>query len=252
MVVKSTRSSEVLIVDVLPSKFLPYDINKLEVRSFTLGELKYLGSGDLSDESLVEVFKNCIINYDIYKLSWSDFLFLATHISLFTIPSQKWTLRNLYCHNEECGKLIDKTLTKETFLEFEDLGFSDYPINAKINGYDLEFGVLTVQSHLNFIKNPPKLSDHLISIYSLAGMVINKSIEEAFKILESTNDPIEIEMLTKIDKLLYHDVKPIKLTCDNCKKEYEYTVGLEVSTLSPFRENEKSIDSRITFGKKSK
>ena len=251
--VSSKTSSEVIVVDVkdLPSKGLPYSVKTIELRCLTLGELKYLSSSGLSEESLVEVYKKAIHNIDVNELSWTDFLFLSTHISLFTIDSQKWTITEI-CQNRECGELFKNTINRETFFEFDDLNIPDYPINVVIKGKELSFGIITVKSHMEYGEKIKDIEPHLQSVYSMAGMVLNMDTNEAFEFLKEINDPTDIELLQVIDEKLYHGVKPLKLKCTECGIESSYSVDLEVSTITPFRENQRFITDRINFGKRFK
>jgi hypothetical protein len=86
----------------------------------------------------------------------------------------------------------------------------------------------------------------------MAGMVLNMDTDEAFEFLKEINDPTDIELLQAIDEKLYHDVKPLKLKCTECGMENNYQVDLEVSTITPFRENQRFITDRINFGKRLK
>ena len=64
-ITKRTDSS-VLTLKTLPSRFVGYDVSYLQCRALNLGEIKYLQSTDLPDESIIEVYNDVLLNFDIY------------------------------------------------------------------------------------------------------------------------------------------------------------------------------------------
>ena len=254
------QDSQVFVVESheIPSKFIPYDANSLEVRAFNLGELYYLTSDGLTDQALVELYDNVISKVSVYDLSWSDFLLLASHISLFTNPDNqwKWTVGCKTPATENtpaCKKAFDVTLDRTKFFEFEDLDLPDYPLYATIKGKELEFGVHTVRDHLEYIETVgdivKKYGETASSLWLSAFYIKNMEHEEAFGFIRTINNPNDIDSLREIDNLLYHDVKPIELTCPHCNQTHKYELGLEVALLRPFREQATVRTSGITFGK---
>jgi len=245
-------NSELVTIDVLPSKFMPYrPLTKLEMRAFTLGDLKVLGSPDITERTQIDIFGNAIVNADIMKLSWPDTLFVNSHITLFTIPTQSWTVE-VICKNPECRNKISSKLDRDNFFEFEDLTIPDYPLNLELKKQNVQFGILTTQKHLDFIDKAPNIPESLRETYILASMALNLgTTDEAFEFLKSITSLEEMESLNEIDSLLYHDVKPLEIKCDKCNTSNKYEVGLEVSTLRPFRESTIPPRSRITFGSRS-
>lgn len=240
--------SKVHVIGILPSMFKPYDFNKIEIRDFTFEELLYLGSENLPEESLINIYKEAILNVDVMNLSWPDFKFLMTHISLLTKPEQQWQW-NLICHF--CENQFQKIIDGKNFYEFKDLDIPDYPIRATIQDKELEFGVLTVENHLKYEKESDDIPEPLLPIYALSLLVKNIPQKEAFELFKTITDEEDIDTLNEIDTLLDHDVKPMELECPHCKEKDFYKVGLEVSTITPFCESRIPSRSRISFGKRS-
>lgn len=243
------NNQETLVIRELPSKFKPYSIDKIEMRSLNFGEMKYLSTDDLDNEQIISIFKSAILNINVDDFSWADFLFISTHMSLFTMDDQIWTISS-YC--KSCKSPILKKLNREVFFEFEELNIPAYPLNIKVKDKDLVLGVITVKNHLDFSNMSKDIDPAILSIFSLSFMVKNMPQEEAYKFLLSITNPDDIALFDKVDSLLYHSVKPIEIVCEKCKYVGDYKVGLEVSTITPFRENEKSLMDRISFGNPTK
>jgi hypothetical protein len=214
--------------------------------------MKYLQSGGLTKRNLVNLYKDVILNYDVNKLSWSDFSYIASHIAIFTTESVYWQFP-MTCKNKACGKPIIIKLSKDYFVTFEDTSdLKGYPLTVTIGGQDLDFGFLTVERYLDVIDNISEIDKHLQSLYTLSAMVINKDTDEAFEILKTSAKYEDDGLLIRIAELLYHDTLPIEWKCENCGHVDKYPVDVEVSTILPFRDIAESFDSRISFGKRSK
>lgn len=238
--------SENSIVRIMPSQFKPYDVDFFEIRSFSIEELKYLNTENLSEEKLVEIYRNNVENFDVMKMSWTDFLFLCAHITLFTDPSTEWDWP-VICHF--CGKISENKLNSKRFFEFHDMEAPDYPITYTIDGKEFVFGITTVQDHLKWMEGRGDIDPVLIGVYSISYMVKNMPQEEAYKLLLQVRNKEHQEALKIIDEQLQHDTEPLKLTCKHCKKEGSYSVVLEVTSLRPFRVPKGFAQLGILFGK---
>lgn len=244
---KNKLDSEVTRLDIAPSRFIPYKEKFVMLRSFTFDEMKVFQCKKLSDKMISEIFKRNMLNFNCDQLSWNDYLFFSTHLSLFTEPDAEWTFSPI-CHS--CYKLLSITLSRNKFFEFKDLNIPDYPLWININEEPIEFGIITVENHFQYMEMKDKISEEQMGIYAMALMIKNKPIEESFELLKSVRSKEVLQDLDEIDILLDHDVKPMELTCPHCSEIDKYEVGLEVSTLVPFRGSEKPKSSRIIFGKK--
>jgi hypothetical protein len=240
------KSCEVFTVKDLPSKFKPYsDLDYIELRSFTLKELKYLASKDLSDSQTIETFGKAIRNVDVNNLSYPDYLFVGTHITVFTSNSHEWTA-GIYC--KKCGEETKVQLASQNLIKFEDLKVPALPIIIDIKGVECHFDVLRVKDIKpieQFIRDVDK---QLHGLASLAHIIRNMNPNEAFELLCSITDNEEIELLELIQEELFHGVLPLEITCSKCKHLDSYKVGFEVSTLKPFRADGYNLKNRINYG----
>lgn len=244
---KNELDSEITRLDIAPSRFIPYPEKFILLRAFTFDEMKVFQSKKLSDRMVADIFKRNMLNFNCENLSWSDYLFFSTHISLFTEPDLQWTFKPI-CHF--CYKVIEITLNRLKFFEFKDLEIPDYPLWININEEPIEFGVITVENHFQYMEIKDKISEEQLGIYAMALMIKNKPIEESFEMLKNVRSTEVLNDLNEIDTLLDHEAKPMKLECPSCNESDFYEVGLEVSTLLPFRGSETPKPSRIVFGKK--
>jgi hypothetical protein len=243
------KNSEIHVITLLPSDFRSYDVKQIDVRALNMGELKYLTSVGLTKRNLVELYKNVILNYDVNKLTWFDFTYIVTHIAIFTLDSVFWVFAER-CAN--CNEILHIKVSKDRFVLFEDMqALKGYPVNAAVGGQSLKFGFLTVEKYLNTLDKIADMDEHLRSIYALAAMVTNMDTDAAFNLFKGITDYEDMELLTKISELLYHGPLPVEWTCEHCGHTDKYKVDLEVSTVTPFRDDAKSLDARISFGNAS-
>lgn len=259
--ISKRTNSKTVVVKHIPSKFIGYDVKELSFRPLTLGELKYLNTKNLSEESLVQVYNDACINFDLLDLSYYDLNYVISYITLFTKPDQKWNWENK-C--DKCNQSIYTELKSSNFLDFADIKIKALPICATVNEIDYEFGLNTVQNNFDYLNNDNEEYEN--NILAMALIVKNMTLEEAYKNLNAIDDREEMEFLEHIEKLLVHGKPTKKVLCNNLVKDNEgndtkETCGhtntfemesLEVAHLKPFRINEKSFDSRIVFGKRSK
>lgn len=238
-------TGHVCTLNSIPSGFKGYPgIDHIEIRSFTLRELKYLSSG-LTDEQVINAFRPAILNINVDDLSFYDFLYISSHINIVTSDDQNWTME-INC--QSCGKPFTYNTAKDGFFQFEELQIPDLPINVTFSGVELQFDLPRVKDSKiakTLKKRFPKSSDELIGF---SAQCRNLPPEQTLNILENLTDPEDIALVNEIQKKLYHGSLPLKAICPECSYEGEYRVGQGVSTIKPFRDNGKSLDDRISYG----
>lgn len=243
------RDREVYTLRDLPSKFKGYGgLDYIEIRAFTLGELKYLSSG-LTDTQVIGAFRNAILNMDAAELSYQDFMFISSHINLVTSIDQEWTL-NIECH--KCGHEFTLNTARDGLFKFEELNIPDLPIIVEFKGVEMHFDIPRLKDTLTaqaLKKKFPKASDEIIS---LASQVRNLPPETAFTVLNGITDFDDIQLIEEIQGLMYHGVLPLEAECPECKFKGKYQVGQGVSTIKPFRKDREPLSNRIKYGSSSK
>lgn len=240
-----SRDRQVFTLSQVPSGFKGYPgVDYIEIRAFTLGELKYLSSG-LTDAQVIEAFRQAIRNMDAAELSYQDFIFISSYINVVTSETQDWTME-ITCRS--CGKDFSFETGRDGLFQFEELSVPALPIVVEFNNVELHFDLPRLKDTLTakeLSKKFPKASEEIIS---LAAQVRNIPAVEAFKVLNNLTDPEDISLIEEIQKLLYHGALPISATCPECNYEGKYQVGQGVSTIKPFRTTGKSVGNRIKYG----
>jgi hypothetical protein len=239
------KNCEVWTITDLPSKFKGYPVDKIEIRSFTLGELKYLSSEGLSDSQIIDTYREAIRNIDPAELSYPDLLFIASHISVVTSEAQEWSVETI-C--KECGQSFTDRIGKDKFFSFEELKIPTFPLVVELNGVECHFDLPRVKDREPIAKACKDVEEMYHGLVGLAHIIRNLDTGDAYDLLKSITDLEEIALLEEIQTQLFHGVLPVKLLCSHCQKEAEYSVELEVSTVKPFREHGHTLADRIKYG----
>ena len=231
----------------IPSKFIPYPKgSKIFYRPYSFGEVKQVSQSKLSTkEKFMRILSGIECEgFDHMDLTVSDFLFLGLLRKISTFGGSKFVL-NHQC--KKCGTKGTKIM-ELTDLNTYDLEVEDLPIGAELSNGEFEFEPLRMGSYLESEKED-KGTD-VISL--LARCCTNLEYEEAYDKLFNNTNPEDGEVLSEIDDMLDHGLKPIKIVCSKCKNVHEYQIERsgEERLLTPFRKGKSTARSRIRFGNK--
>jgi len=238
----SKADSKILTIKEVPSKFIPYDISYIQFKALSIGQLKTINSPNLPDAELISIYNDACLNFDILDLSYQDLLFCSAYLALFTDPTQYWSL-TITCNS--CKHEFSHRIDSRNFLEFHDIEDIKLPLYITVNKQELELSIFTVRDWLEYFKE--EYDNHDQDFLTYAFLIKNLKIADSYKAIYDIVDQRDLELLTHIEKKLFHGIKNPMIACPECTKKSEYNVELAVSTLKPFRKSEESFDDRIVF-----
>jgi len=245
----------------LPSRGLAYPSgSKLRYRTYTFGEVK---SATISNLSIITSLETTLKGIDTMgsplskdDLTVPDAIYLGILRKVSTTRGTQYEVPYV-CSG--CGKETKAVFT-ENSVEFQDVDHEilSFPIETEIQGKALKFSPLSVKNFLLLEKGrwnkdikggkPDRVSLHAL-------MVTNMDFKEAYDLLYNLKDEDDISVIEEIDKLMIHDLSPIKTSCDLrdddgivCGTENEIRLEGREALIRPFRGGKGSIRSRIHLG----
>ena len=210
-------------VTQLPSNFLSYPKDvEVYFKPLTTGEIERLNESELSLSLKIESDMNSIFvrGMDKYQLTKDDYAYIALMRKLY---SQDEVLGILTYRCEECQG-INKVEFNLKDLEFTFPEVEKAPAVIKIGDYWLQIGFMTVAGMLELDKLQDTKALQASDSYAMMVQKVGKgetletvvweekSFEERVAIIESAWGE-EIEVLSTVDTMLYHGLKPIEFVC---------------------------------------
>ena len=111
----------------LPSKFIPYNVDVLYVKPFSLGEIEQLSEMTTFNlKKFLSIIKNIVHNVDVKDLAVLDLKVVLVYALILSEDSEGWSLSNQCGH---CGTIF-KTKLKYDMMEFEDTKLTSLPIKT--------------------------------------------------------------------------------------------------------------------------
>lgn len=231
-------------VDKLPSKGLAYPAGvEIHYQPYTFGEVKSFSQskGKMSSSHTMERVLSGIFvtGMDKGDLTFFDFLYVSLLRRLSTMNAIEFRL-GVGCPS--CQAPVSHTFSWEG-LVFEDIPAPKLPIIVDICGTpEVKFKPLTVGqyqelSRLGLDEDPVAVAAMQSSLdFEQAKVLFDKAIGE------------DAALLDEIDRLLYHDLKPARVTCGTCNHQFNAALDDEASLISPFRKSNPTSGTRIRFG----
>lgn len=246
-----------LDISKFPSRGICYPTGaKLKYRTYTFGEIRKVSSSNSGTlESIKLTLSGITADFNTNDLTLMDCLYVGILRKLSTLNTIKFEVPYICTKCKESSKGY---FTQDD-IEFRDLSddITGLPLVCNVNKKDLHFSPMTVGDYLKL------LSGTYDSVYkegkvdrvaAQAITVKNMEFKEAYEFLYGLTNPEDVEVLTEIDKLLLHDIKPLKASCTNqiegktCMGENSIKLEGREALISPFRKSEKSVRNRIRFG----
>lgn len=245
-------------VTTLPSRGLSYPKgSKLKYRTYTFGEVK---SATISNLSIISSVENTLKGIDTMgspldknDLTIPDTIYLGI---LRKVSSTRGSSYQVPYICDGCGK-ENKANFSEKSVEFSDVPaeVKKLPIVAEVAGKSIEFGQVTIKDFLLLEKGrwnkeivggkPDRVAIHAL-------MIKNMDFKEAYDFLYNLKDEDDIAVVEEVDKLLMHDMKPIKSVCSLadedgvvCDTKNEIRLEGREALIRPFRDGKPSVRSRI-------
>lgn len=205
------------VLDNLPSKTIPYDINALFVRPLFMGEIEQLS--DMTQFSLpkfLSIIKDVVKGVDIKNLAVLDLKVALIYSLILSEDAQGWTLENT-C--EYCGTKFSHRL-KVQELEFEDFPLDELPIKSTMKQIeDWDFDLLRMHHLLEvnaFLDKKSQDEELNAKLLMLAFASNQKDKEEAYNFLYRLPASTEIrDEINRLYGLILQSIKPIHVTCPN-------------------------------------
>lgn len=240
-------------LDNLPSRGVPYPKGaKLSYRTYTFGQVREASTSSFDVASSLRKTISGLVcsNLDPYELTVSDALYLGImrKVSTFHGMDLEVPYVCLKCQSPNKGAMTER------HISFKDLDekIESLPIGVTINGHDLELSPMTVKQFLDLSDGKYAkvlMSDKITETAIHASFVRNMEFEEAYRIISSTTNADDMEVLYEIEQLFKHDLERVEFKCSNNSCGHINKVRLEgrEALLRPFRSGESSARSRIRF-----
>ena len=221
----------------VPSKMLAYPEGAvIKYRPYYFGEIKnYSQSVNTLTRDRYQFILNGIetVGFDKLDLTISDFMFIGLLRRMSSIGNSDILARAI-CR--KCGSMINHRM-KCSDIDISYLEVPKLPIKVNFNsGQILHFMPLTVRRYFELEKEQNREN----SIAYIAKCCTNLPYKEAYDILDKLIDSMDISRMEKVDELLYHSVKPVKVICNSkIRNEVEATAdGKDIIWLRDLQVND--------------
>lgn len=231
-------------VEKLPSKGLAYPQGvEIHYQPYTFGEVKSFSQskGKMSPSHNMERVLKGIFVTGMPKgdLTFFDFLYISLLRRLSTMNAIEFKL-GVGCPH--CGSPVTHTFSWEG-LVFEDIPAPKLPVIVNICGKsDVRFSPLTVSDYQE-LSRTGRDEDPV----AIAAKQSSLDFDQALELFDAAIGE-DAALLDEIDRLLYHDLKPVQVECGTCATKFNAALDDEASLISPFRKSNATSGSRIRFG----
>lgn len=202
----------------LPSKFLSYPDNAIiKYRPYFFEEIKnHDQSKNLKYREEVEyVLSGIYTNFDKYKLTLSDYLYLNLLRRISNLGDYDIRVR-YQCKG--CGNMSENIFKASSIL-IDYLEVPKLPVTVTFtSGKKYSFNPLTIGSYLELVEEGFKNK----SISGISKCCVGTSYEEIYEFIRTLSDPVDIALIEHLDSILYHSLVPMKLNCT-----YKFTKPIE-------------------------
>lgn len=239
--------SPYIIVEELPSKFLPYPQgSKISYKTFSYGELEQWANTSLGEEDKIKLALSGIKTegFEVQDLDLQDFYYIMMLRKLSTFNSPRFKL-NFECPHCNHSTTVTPELASIEFGELELI--DEIPLLVEMSDKTvLEFKPMTVSDYLRFRKE--NLEDSKLN--RLALQVRNKNFNEALQYIKDSTNIDDMEILDELDNLLNFGNQKITVNCTECNNPVTIPI-MGVSALAePFRKQVRSLKDSIISRKK--
>lgn len=239
--------SPYIIVEELPSKFLPYPQgSKISYKTFSYGELEQWANTSLGEEDKIKLALSGIKTegFEVQELDLQDFYYIMMLRKLSTFNSPRFKL-NFECPHCNHSTTVTPELASIEFGELELI--DEIPVLVEMSDKTvLEFKPMTVSDYLRFRKE--NLEDSKLN--RLALQIRNKNFNEALQYIKDSTNIDDMEILDELDNLLNFGNQKITVNCTECNNPITIPI-MGVSALAePFRKQVRSLKDSIISRKK--
>ena len=246
----------------LPSRGLGYPAGTVvRYRSYSFGEIKKVStSNDIDLSQIIEIVLSGVTveKFDKYNMSFVDMLYIGL---LRRVSSQGHLKYQMPYSCEKCEQ-VSQAIFGSGDIDFQEISqeVTSLPIEIDLAGEVFQFTFPTVRNMLDVKNNrkDKKKAKGSPALEVTASTVINMDAETAYAKLSAITDQDEMDLLNDIDKLLFHDIKPVKAICKSkvdgengeisiCNFENFVDIEGKELLIRPFRDGETSPRNKIRF-----
>lgn len=239
--------SPYIIVEELPSKFLPYPKgSKISYKTFSYGELEQWANTSLGDEDKIKLALAGIKTegFEVQDLDLQDFYYIMMLRKLSTFNSPKFKL-NFECPHCNHSTTVTPELASIEFGELEII--EEIPVLVEMaDSKVLEFKPMTVSDYLKFRKD--NLEDTKLN--RLALQVRNMKFDQALDYIKNSTNIDDMEILDELDTLLNFGNQKITVNCTECNNPVTIPIAGVSALAEPFRKQTRSLKDSIISRKK--
>ena len=246
-----------LDVTKLPSRGLSYPTGaKVKYRTYMFGEIRKASTSTVGIEaSLKLAMKGITASFGVKNLTIMDGLYIGILRKISSLNGLQFEVPYVCA---TCGK-TDKGKFTQNDIKFNDIPdeVTELPICCEIDGKELQFKPMTVGDYLTMKAGTYDSifrDEKLDKVAAHAICIKNMNFKEAYDLLYDLADTEDMEVITEIDKLLAHDIKPLDAICKNeidgkvCGGKNSLKLEGREALISPFRNAEGATGTRIRFG----
>nr|DAX81733.1 MAG TPA: hypothetical protein [Bacteriophage sp.] len=199
----------------LPSKFIPYNTDKIYVRPFKMGELEYLSDMKKFDLlKFVSIIKNLVKGVDILEMTALDLKVALVYSLILSEDTGGWNLSNT-C--EYCGHHFNHKLKVDQIV-FEDLNVAQLPLTVDYEGLsDWTFDVLRIKHLINindFLSKHTSDESFNNKLLFLSEVSNQKDKSAAYKYLYNLPTSAK-DAVNYLANNIVQSIQPIKVKCPN-------------------------------------
>lgn len=201
----------------LPSKFIPYNVDVLYVKPFSLGEIEQLSEMTTFNlKKFLSIIKNIVHNVDVKDLAVLDLKVALVYALILSEDSEGWSLSN-QC--EHCGTIF-KTKLKYDMMEFEDTKLTSLPIKTNLtNLSNITFDILRIKHLLminEFLSNKTNTKSYSNKLLTIASVSSFSDLENAYNTIYNlpANEDVKNQLQALSDNIV-QGIKPLKVMCPN-------------------------------------
>ena len=236
------KDSNLVEVGELPSKYLPYKFDKINIRGFLLPEIRLIAKAH-AQKDIYYVIKavDSVIDQDVNILTIPDFYYLLYWLRIESYPKTPmylpWT-----CDNdvplEVNGKKVEGETQKCGFENLSQLTQTALSIDYldKCPGFDklprgLDFPRVSVMPSIDYKEadDPDRLLLEVIK-----WVAEGEKIDDKIRVLEAQTSMELYEEALRINESMHYGVhEGAKVVCDSCAIERYYRIAINAATFLP-------------------
>ena len=243
-------------VEELPSRGLAYPKGaKVSYRTYMFGEIRQVSTSTVGVENSLKIAMEGIdADFGTENLTLQDGIYLAILRKISSLNSDKFEVPYI-C--SKCGE-TSKGVFNHKHIEFNDISteVESLPLFIDLKGKEVQISPMTIKDFMTLKSGAYDgiFKDGKIDRAATQAVTVkNMNFADAYNFLYEIKDPDDIDLITDIDKMLYHNVKRLSAVCKQeikgkvCGTENFIKLEGQEALFSPFRKSKRTTGTRIRF-----